>query len=187
MNDAILDLLNGRIVGRSDLVDDQIVLWAKYAIFVLVLVAGAKGATQLLKQPRESLWLAGTVIAGAVLALVVVMALASQIFEARPFVSDSDTIQLLSHGPDNSFPSDHATLAGLVAIIGSLAWPRWTIPLVALALAVGISRVMAGVHYPGDVLAGWAVGAGAGAVAWACLKGRSRRAPERATNPAAPH
>lgn len=63
-----------------------------------------------------------------------------------------------------SFPSGHAmgsmTLAAVVAL---LAWhTRWRWPVLLAALAftwlVGISRLYLGVHYPSDVLAGWAAG-----------------------------
>ncbi len=66
-----------------------------------------------------------------------------------------------------SFPSGHAmgsmTLAAVVVL---LAWPtRWRWPVLA-AMAVfvpmvGLSRVYLGVHYPSDILAGWAA-----ALAW---------------------
>lgn len=61
-----------------------------------------------------------------------------------------------------SFPSGHAmgsmTLA-LVLVL--LAWPtRWRVPvLVTMAIfvpTVGLSRIYLGVHYPSDILAGWA-------------------------------
>jgi membrane-associated phospholipid phosphatase len=61
-----------------------------------------------------------------------------------------------------SFPSGHAmgsmTLAVVVVL---LAWPtRWRrIALVAMAVfvpMVGLSRIYLGVHYPSDILAGWA-------------------------------
>ncbi|WP_372013317.1 phosphatase PAP2 family protein [Pseudoxanthomonas sp. 10H] len=63
-----------------------------------------------------------------------------------------------------SFPSGHAmgsmTLAAVVVL---LAWPgRWRWPVLVAALAftglVGLSRLYLGVHYPSDVLAGWAAG-----------------------------
>jgi undecaprenyl-diphosphatase len=66
-----------------------------------------------------------------------------------------------------SFPSGHAmgsmTLATVLVL---LAWrTRWRGPVIAVSalfvLAVGASRPYLGVHYPSDVLAGWAA-----ALAW---------------------
>ena len=57
--------------------------------------------------------------------------------------------------PDRfSFPSGHATAAMSVAFVYATAYPSLALPLVALAGAVGMSRVFLGVHYPGDVLIG---------------------------------
>ena len=57
--------------------------------------------------------------------------------------------------PDHfSFPSGHATAAMAVAFVYAHAYPSLALPLIALAGAVGISRVFLGVHYPGDVLIG---------------------------------
>lgn len=61
-----------------------------------------------------------------------------------------------------SFPSGHAMgSATLACVLVLLAWrTRWRWPVVALAAAfvvlVGLSRVYLGVHYPSDILAGWA-------------------------------
>lgn len=57
-----------------------------------------------------------------------------------------------------SFPSGHtASAAAFSGIVGS-EMPILRVPLDALALSVGFSRVYTGVHYPGDVLAGWILG-----------------------------
>lgn len=68
-----------------------------------------------------------------------------------------------------SFPSGHSTstMSIAVAVILILASSRsvsgrWlaaaTVVLVSLAASVGFSRTCLGVHYPSDVLAGWALG-----------------------------
>jgi undecaprenyl-diphosphatase len=70
-------------------------------------------------------------------------------------------------------PSGHAqgavVLWGLLALHGILRGAkRWIwVPAALLMLAIGLSRVYLGVHFPTDVLAGWAVGAVVlGVAAW---------------------
>ncbi|MFC6592684.1 phosphatase PAP2 family protein [Deinococcus lacus] len=80
-----------------------------------------------------------------------------------------------------SFPSGHSTLAAALATFCVLAlWQtRWRLPVTVLAAAyallVGYSRVVLGVHYPTDVLAGWLTGL---SVTWWAYQGRPARQPE---------
>lgn len=60
-----------------------------------------------------------------------------------------------------SFPSGHAASAFAFAAGAGQEVPILAAPLVALASAVGYSRVHAGVHYPSDVLGGAATGVAA--------------------------
>jgi membrane-associated phospholipid phosphatase len=64
-----------------------------------------------------------------------------------------------------AFPSGHAANATMVLLCLALLLPtseRWrglaVWAAVWLALAIGISRVMLGVHWPSDVIGGWAFG-----------------------------
>ena len=60
--------------------------------------------------------------------------------------------------PDRfSFPSGHAAAAMSIGFIYACAFPAFAMPLIAAATAVGLSRVVLGVHYPGDVVAGQAL------------------------------
>lgn len=64
-----------------------------------------------------------------------------------------------------SFPSNHATNAFVVAIMIAFLTrkKRWAIPMYLLACLIGFSRVYLGVHYPGDILAGFIFGSLIGA------------------------
>ncbi|MCD5380670.1 phosphatase PAP2 family protein [Candidatus Gracilibacteria bacterium] len=66
---------------------------------------------------------------------------------------------LLDHLPDASFPSDHATvsIAFLAAIIFA-GYKKWGFALMLPFILMNVSRVIAGVHWPFDIIAGSLVG-----------------------------
>ena len=73
-----------------------------------------------------------------------------------------------------SMPSGHAATAFAGAVALTYMWKRAAPLFFLLATAIAFSRVYVGVHYPGDVLAGAALGAAVGA-AWVL----ALRAPRR--------
>jgi undecaprenyl-diphosphatase len=90
-----------------------------------------------------------------------------------------------------SFPSGHS--ASAFALYATLAfllsrqltgWSRRALLAtgLAVALAVGTTRIYLGAHYPTDVLAGWTTAALLAATAWA-LTSRRRPTPGRSAAP----
>src|SRR4051812_41983779 len=82
----------------------------------------------------------------------------------RPFVSHPQIHAFLAHAPDPGFPSDHATAAFAIAAVLLVRLGRWTSPVLIAAAAPAVRRVLVGVHYPDDVLAGALLGTAAAAL-----------------------
>ncbi|MEO1941808.1 MAG: phosphatase PAP2 family protein [Campylobacterales bacterium] len=117
-----------------------------------------------LKRGGLPLWL-GTIGAGigATLSVLISKGLSLFIEIPRPFVVESVHL-LFPHTPDNSFPSDHT--AFLIGIATPLLLQYWRVgvPFFLLGVAGGIARVLAGVHWPLDILGGVGVGVLGGVV-----------------------
>lgn len=135
--------------------DTLIILTAKYLIFISALAA----LIYFLRQPRKR---QKEMAVFAIVSLPIIY-IAAKIgswlyYDPRPFVVGHFT-PLFPHDADNGFPSDHTLLAGAIAAVvwvydRAVGWA-----LFALALLIGISRVLAGVHHAVDI---------AGSLAFAC-------------------
>jgi undecaprenyl-diphosphatase len=103
------------------------------------------------------LWAAG----GTVLIwLIAHYAIKPAVGELRPYLVLPHVEVLLTRTNEKSFPSGHATVAGAV-IAGLWLARRWWIAVVAtvLGLLLAFGRVYTGMHFPGDVAGGLAIGA----------------------------
>lgn len=153
-NVSTFDAINGLAAHTAwlDPVVAAFALWAGPVLLVLLLAAAW--------WRHRDQWVKA-VLAGlsAVAALGVNQLVASWWFEPRPFVTLHGVTMLLAHPADNSFPSDHAVIAGALAVGTLLFARRWGIVAVIVAVLLAFARVFAGMHYPIDVLAGLAIGA----------------------------
>lgn len=82
------------------------------------------------------------------------------------FLPEDTFRNLASAANGGSLPSLHAANFFALAVIGSLANRKLAVPLYAIAIAVSLSRVYLGVHWPLDVLAGAVWGTLSAWVAW---------------------
>lgn len=142
-----------------------------FTVLTLVTAVGAL-AFYFHRKHRHALVLIGTVL----LAQVFSEGLKQLYGRPRP--------ELVPHGSfvySGSFPSGHSMLSAatyltFAMLIASVETRRTTKTLVfvlaiALMVTVGISRVYLGVHWPSDVLAGWAAGAAFAFMGWVALLG----------------
>ncbi len=78
----------------------------------------------------------------------------------RPQESVPGFRSLITASDEFSFPSGHSSGAFLLATVLLIIYGGAAAPLFLWAAAVALSRILLGVHFPGDVLAGAVMGSG---------------------------
>jgi membrane-associated phospholipid phosphatase len=107
--------------------------------------------------------------AGMLLAVAANQPLVNSVREARPYTDHPRILVLAHRSADFSFPSDHAVMAGAVAAGLWLVSKRLGVVATVAALVMGCARVYIAAHYPHDVVAGLALGAGVVLGGWLLL------------------
>jgi undecaprenyl-diphosphatase len=121
-----------------------------------------------LERKRAMLW---SVVAAVASGLALSLGLKSVFHRPRPSI-----VPHLAEYSTASFPSGHSLMAAVVyltlGILLATSLPRRRLKVYVLTIAialtalVGVSRVFLGVHYPTDVLAGWAAGLTWALICW---------------------
>ena len=119
-----------------------------YLLMAVFAVSAANG-------PQITAQMAATGLAG----LVIYKQLKVRLVRERPYISHARI--LLGSAPLDrySFPSGHTLYAVTFSIIAVAHLPGLAVVLVPLTLLIATSRVVLGLHYPTDVMAGAAIGA----------------------------
>ncbi len=172
-NETMLASLNTQLVyllhafARSaDLITYVTIFFARYADLLVIACVGVflfvhqhqkaeKDPTILRfwRKVKEIIIVLGT----AFCAWLVAVFLKMNIEAARPFMTMSIE-PLFWYGGLDSFPSGHATFFMALAVAVGMHH-RWLgLMIGGMAVLISIARVMAGIHYPGDVIVGWLLG-----------------------------
>ena len=123
---------------------------ANYLIFVppIVLIVVL---IRLKKQARIDLLI--LLVMSSILTVLLVKLATTLHQDPRPFIRDGVT-PLIRSSTDNGFPSDHSAVSAMIAFIVLKFNRKVGYALLLVAVLIGTSRVLAGVHHTQDIVGG---------------------------------
>ena len=165
MNDTIFFFLYG-LAHQSKIFDDIVIFFAVYFPYLVIYFAGffllvhhdvlkAENPFQVFLQKKKEILL---VFFSGILAWLVDTVLKFLIHTPRPFDVFTQVHSLFAESW-YSFPSGHATFFMALAVSIFLSHKKVGYVFMLFALLIGIARVIAGVHFPIDILGGFVIGA----------------------------
>lgn len=156
----VLDGINGLAKDAPHWVNKVMEYVGEYGI--IMRPRGAVPGRLVVRAPRAG---APSAVAGLVwaplaagVALLANIPIREFVERPRPFKDHAGLEVLIPGKSDFSFVSDHATLTMAVGVGLFVASRKYGLIGIALALAEGFCRVYMGVHYPTDVVGGFALG-----------------------------
>ena len=157
MDSSLFEWTN-RLADRTTWAHGPMRFYADYGIVAfaaLLLVAFLRS-----RHRNDLTAIAGSLWAGAaaLIALGVGQLIGNAVDRARPYETLTGVHVLIDRTTDFSFPSDHATTVGAVAVGLLLVERRLGLIAIVAAVAMAFTRVYVGAHYPLDVLAGLVLG-----------------------------
>ena len=159
-------------LGRhDDGLQDTALAYNAVAIFVIVGIAGFLWFLARPNGPLKAKLAAASAAFSVGVGLLLNVVAGSLWHHDRPFVDHPHkTVLLVHHVADNSFPSDHTTVAFAAAFAVLVFYRRLGALLVLAAIGVAFARVLVGVHYPVDVAASAVIGAVSAAIVTWCAR-----------------
>lgn len=157
MNELIFRFFNN-LAGQSVFFDTIIIALASYLAPLLAVGFVFYLVLRFRKGDRAFFMTATHMVAVAAGGWIVSQIIKRLVASPRPFLALSDVNQLLIHGNHDSFPSGHATFFFALGFALSFHSKKLGAPFLIGALFIGIARVIAGVHWPGDIVGGYVLG-----------------------------
>lgn len=151
----LLSLLNS-LAGQSPFLDGVVVFFASYLAYILIAIFFLF-LLVIEHSNREKIRIFLITLISALVARFGIVELIRFFYHRpRPFI-DLPANQLLTSN-EWSFPSGHATFFFALSTAIYLYNKKWGIGFFVATILMALSRVIAGIHYPSDILAGALIG-----------------------------
>lgn len=155
MNETLFLKLHS-VAGTTHAIDVTVVFFAE--VLGAVMLGVLMWRLLLNKDKLDAVRDVAAVLLTVLLAYAIADYLKYAVGSERPFAVLTDVHRLIDANFNAAFPSGHTAFVTATAVAALFFYRKMGILFLGLAVAVGVSRVIAGVHWPLDIVGGLLVG-----------------------------